>query len=284
MIKNVIKTELQTLKIDFIENYFHEIFFDFYIPERKVGFSVYNPYNNLSLGTSSRKQSYIKAKKCNLKGITNYFIWSTWEPEKIKDIIRSKLSKSLVIYARNCDFVKLSNKESKEFLIDNHLHGYIPASVVFALKHQNAVIQVLSFKKKDCNVFECSRLCTKQGVTVVGGASKLFSNALKILKKPDDKITIYSYAYRDLSPEYKNCVYSKLGFTFEGATQPSLYFLITKETTFPNGKTLQKGVYSRQKFQSHKLKKFLGISQEQLTEYNIYKIYDSGNLKFKIQI
>jgi len=86
---------------------------------------------------------------------------------------------------------------------------------------------------------------------------------------------MYTYADKDWSPSHKNTVYFKFGFDFLGDTGPSLFY-----TDFKN-------IFSRQKFQKHKLKKIFpktfdeSLSAKDILANNkIYPVYTSGNWKY----
>jgi hypothetical protein len=78
-------------------------------------------------------------------------------------------------------------------------------------------------------------------------------------------------------------VYFRLGFSFEGFTQPGLFYYLRHSVKTPNGQIIKEGVYSRLKFQAHKAKEmgFTSSSCAELSSYGICRVFDSGNLKFK---
>ena len=174
------------------------------------------------------------------------------------------------------EFKEVSAKDVKEFIDKYHLHGFLPASKYYALYNKDEIVQVMTVKIFNDYV-EISRLVSKSGCLVIGGFQKLLKNMIRQL----NPAKIISYAYRDITPDYKDSVYFKAGFTFDGYTNPGLFFYVKKDFTTPNGTFLKEGVYSRIKFQSHKLFKDFGFT-EPLKSYGIYKVYDSGNLKFSL--
>lgn len=79
------------------------------------------------------------------------------------------------IYARTCEIREITNKDSKQFLIENSIFGYRPASVVLGLYHNNELVMVYSFgnnyygRNKDTEII---RVCTKKDTQIIGGSSK----------------------------------------------------------------------------------------------------------------
>ena len=142
---------------------------------------------------------------------------------------------------------------------------------------EDSLYSVIGFRLKDKETLEISRFCSKAFYNIRGGFSKLLKHGLSYIKENYKEIKkITTYCDCDLTPNYKNSVYYKQGFKFKGRTQPSLRY-----TDFRN-------VWSRQKFQKHKLKNlFPDIYNDDLTELeilslkDIFPFYNSGNWKFE---
>ena len=259
---------------------------DILIPDANLGIEVngalthnseYSPFS----GGRFKPSNYHKQKTESAleNGIKLIHIWEHYDWKIIKDLIASKLGVyKHKIYARSLDFVEISSSDARQFLSKNHLHGFRPAARYFALVKDGTTYQVITYRKlEDC--YEISRLATELGCIVVGGFEKLLKNSVKLL----DTKKIISYAYRDITPDYRDSVYYKAGFTFDGYTIPSLFYYVRHNLVTPNGTILKEGVYSRIKFQKFKLFKDFGFTKE-LKDYQIYKVYDSGNLKFHLDL
>jgi hypothetical protein len=117
---------------------------------------------------------------------------------------------------------------------------------------------------KDCQ-YELLRLCYSQGLTVVGGASKLFSRFIK----DHNPESVISYSDRS---QNLGTVYQQLNFKFSHTSPPAYHYtkdLITIE--------------SRIKYQKHKLKNLLlefdpGLSEwENMVNNGYNRIWDCGN-------
>ena len=101
------------------------------------------------------------------------------------------------IYARKCAIKEISNKESKEFLNENHIQGYCTSKQQLGLFENKKLVSVMTFRKNRSSSpagsknyeFELLRFCCLKYTSVIGAASKLFGYFVK-LNSPN-KITNY---------------------------------------------------------------------------------------------
>jgi len=123
----------------------------------------------------------------------------------------------------------------------------------------------LNSKSKSNNEYEMLRFCNILNTNVVGGASKLFKYFINKYK-PEQVI---SYASRSYS---NGKLYEKIGFKLQHITKPNYYYIIDgiKNYRF----NFRKDILVKQGFDSTK------SEHEIMLERKIYRIYDSGNLKF----
>lgn len=219
----------------------------------------------------SKYLHYIKASKARRSKIKLLQIFEyDWMISKKRSIILSMISNTIGIssrvFARRCIIKKLSTSEQHKFFDNNHLYGKKPATVAYGLYLNDEVVCAMSFQDHKSH-WEVVRLATKIGLVVIGGASKLFKHFIS-LHNPE---LIRSYADRAIS---NGTVYYNLGFTCEGITKPGYKY-------FKNNK-----IYSRIKFQKHKLSSILPHFDNSRTELqnmfdNGYRaIWDAGHLKF----
>ena len=152
------------------------------------------------------------------------------------------------------------------------MQGSANSSIDIGLYNKyNELLGVMTFGKprfdRDAE-FELVRLCWKSGITVVGGANKLF-NYFVNKYKPNSVVT-----YSDIS-KFTGNIYTLLGFKPESKlTEPSYcwYNLNTKQ------------VLTRYQTMKHKLIES-GIGTEEETESEIMerhgfvRIYNCGNIK-----
>ena len=226
--------------------------------------------------TKEEKQHY-HINKTNLmeeKGYTLYHIFENeWLDESKKSIwvsiINDKLNKNNKIGARKCIIKEVPTKEARIFIDDNHIQGYNNSSIKIGLYYNNELMSIMTFGKSryDKNIeYELIRFCTKKGYTIQGGGTRL----LKYFERKYKPKSLISYANRRWS---QGNFYEKVGFIFSHNTVPNFFYF----------KIDEKVLWSRNKFQKHKLKDIFENFNPNLTgTENMYnngyrKIYDSGN-------
>lgn len=270
---------------DFLANYKETVFrnqkildkyeIDLYVPELKLGIEFHgNFFHTQTIVGQSRHKK--KADLAEDKGILLFQIYETeWNSKK--EILLSKIKSALGanerIFARKTKIVELDASAKNLFLEQNHIQGKDTSTVYFGLECGDKLVACITFGKSRYNKnydWELIRYCCVRNVNVVGGLSKLLSHFRKFHKG-----SIISYADRRYS---NGNLYKKTGFILDGVTEPGYvyYNIKTKE------------VFSRVKFQKHKLKNMPGYSPE-LSEYDIMKlngydrIWDAGQYRFVLR-
>lgn len=206
-----------------------------------------------------------------INGLTVYFhLWRDENKQKIyKSLINHKNNLSTKIFARKCEIREIQIDDYKKFCDENHLQGYISASIKIGLFFENELVSILSFSYIK-GIWNCQRYCTKLNHQIIGGFSKMLSYFEKTYKP----IKILSYSSKDISQE--DNVYRKNGFILVGESNIG-YCYIDKISNI---------TYSRQQFQKHKLI-YVDVDKE-LTEEQLVnkyfpcliKVLNKGNLKF----
>jgi hypothetical protein len=115
------------------------------------------------------------------------------------------------------------------------------------------------------DVYEMLRFCNKLNTLVIGGADKLF----KYFLKNYSPIEIIGYADRSWS---QGELYKKLGFIFLCKTKPNYYYVIDKNRKYRFN--FRKNILVKQGYDINK------TEHEIMLERKIYRIFDSGSLKF----
>jgi len=114
-------------------------------------------------------------------------------------------------------------------------------------------------------VYEMLRFCSKLNTSVIGGSEKVFKYFIENYKHKE----VISYADRSWS---QGELYKQLGFKLIHKTQPNYYYIIDKKRyhrfNFRKDKLVSEG------FDPNK------TEHEIMLERKIYRIYDSGSLKF----
>jgi len=237
---------------------------DIYLPNLNLGFE----FNGLWWHSEKYKDSKFHLNKTEFfkeRGIRIIHIWEDdWDNRG--EIVRSQISNILGktekrIFARNCYVREVSLKESKDFLKANHIQGSVNSVVKLGLYYENDLVSLMTFdhfegrKKMEHGSWNLSRFCNKIGITVAGGASKLFSYFIKNY----DVKRVVSYADLDWSV---GSLYYKLGFSLVSQTAPDYKYIF-------EGKRLHKGRFR---------KSITGVSESKL---GVLKIWNCGKLKFE---
>ena len=212
-----------------------------------------------------------KTLECNNKGIQLFHIFETDDIDIWKSMISNKLGLNNKIGARKCTVKEITNSIAKSFCTQNHLQGACNAKINLGLFYNDELLEVMTFGKPRYNKhyeFELLRLCTKKYYSVIGGASKLW----KCFCQKYSPKSVISYANRRFS---NGNIYETLGFDKVNETKPNYWYVKSGE------------LFSRLKFQKHKLKNILENYDEKLSEYENMKnnkyqrIFDCGNLVFE---
>ena len=217
-----------------------------------------------------------KTNQCEEAGYHLFQIFDTDDIDIWKSMISGKLGKNRKIYARKCCVAEISSEQCEKFCAQNHLQGSVGASVRLGLFYYNddemqgELVEVMTFGKSRYNKYmqyELLRLCTLKYTNVIGGASKLF----KYFVRKYNPTSIISYANRRFS---QGNIYNVLGFKFQGYSAPNYFYLV-------NG-----NLFSRVKYQKHKLKNVLKIFNPELSEVDnmhnngFYRVFDCGNIVY----
>jgi hypothetical protein len=256
----------------------HEL--DIYLPELKLAFE----FNGLFWHNELNKDNnyhYNKTEICEAQGIHLIHIYEDdwiYKQEIVKSRILNLLGKNVIkLYARKCIIKECNNSEIRDFLNTNHLQGFVGSQFKLGLYYNNELVSLMIFgkqrkplgsKNKD-DIFEMLRFCNKINTTVVGGANKLFNYFVKNYKPKE----VISYADRSWS---QGNLYKVLGFEYMDKTKPNYYYIVDgiREYRF----NYRKDILIKQGFEQYK------SEHEIMLERKIYRIYDSGSLKYIYKI
>jgi len=185
----------------------------------------------------------------------------------VKSILSSCFRKANRIYARKCYIITPSVTQVVSFLNNNHIQGYRSAPYSFGLSYDGELVALLTISKHNKYQYEMMRYCNRLNTVVVGGLSKLMDYFVDKYKPK----SMISYANRRY---FNGNSYEKVGFVLDGITSPNyMYFKKQK-------------VYSRHKFQKHKLPNVLDVFDQNETEsVNMFnngyrRIWDAGNFRY----
>lgn len=229
-----LETFLNTYSINFIKNtkkIISPFELDFFIPDYNFAIECNGSFWHSELNGKDKNYHLNKTIMCKNKEIKLLHIWEhDWINNKkcFESLILSNLNRLLKIPARKCTINTLTIEQYFSFLKENHIQGAIPSPFRYGLFFNDELVSVMGFTKSTyCkNSWELIRFCNKLGLTVVGGASKLFKEFIKTIKLG----TIVSYCHVD---KFSGCIYKKLGFTYTYTSAPNCYY--TKDyVTFKN--------------------------------------------------
>ena len=251
---------------------------DIYLPELKLAFE----FNGLYWHSEVNKENNYhlnKTEECKKQGIQLIHVYEDdwlYKQEIVKSMILNKLNQTPnKIFARKTKIKEINdNNLIREFLNKNHIQGFIGAKVKIGLFFNNELISLMTFGnrrvamgKKTTNVgeYELLRFCNKLSTNVIGGASKLF----KYFIDKYNPLEITTYADRSIS---QGKLYETLGFEFISKNEPNYYYIIDgiRHHRF----NYRKDLLVKQGFDPNKTERQIMIDRK------IYRIYDSGNLKF----
>lgn len=236
---------------------------DIWVPSMNIAIEYNGEYWHSSdrVGKTYHKD---KTVSCEEKCVQLLHIWAyNWinKQDIVKSIIRSKLGKSDVLYARKCQVKIVDNNDVREFFNNTHLKGYRNASITFALMFNAEIVMAMSFSRHREYEWELTRMASKLNTTVVGGMSRL----LAAFRKHTNARSVMSYVDRDISngKSYYGC-----GFELLKITEPS-YWYVGEE------------IIQRQSLnkQSRLKAGFTGSEDEYAKHLGLKRIDNSGNLK-----
>jgi len=243
---------------------------DFYIPSLKLAIEFNGLYWHSELAGRDRNYHKNKFKKCDEQGIT---LLQVFEQDLLfkENIVKARILNAMQknpnrLFARKLKVIIVNNQVAKKFFDENHLQSGINSKFNYGLvDNEDQLYAVMGFSKTRFSKnyeYEITRFSVKNGYSIPGAASKLFSSFVK----EHSPLSVVSYA--DLNWG-KGGVYLKLGFEFSHYTNPNYWYF----------RNLSE-IYSRVKFQKHKLPKelhHLGSEWDIMKHLKWNRYWDSGN-------
>jgi hypothetical protein len=185
----------------------------------------------------------------------------------IESMILSNMNLTKRVFARKLRFVNLDKNIARSFFESNHLQGWIKCQSAYGLLDENdEVISAITFGKsrydKQCEL-ELLRYCNKLNHTVIGGFTKLMTNAQKLLNFS----SVVTYSHRRL---FTGNVYEKFGFKKVRETRPG-YFWFNLKT---------KDILKRYSTQKHKLNTTMS-EIDHMKNLGYRRVFDCGQNVYK---
>ena len=256
----------------------HPYELDIYIPDLKLAFEFNGLYWHNEL-YKDKKYHLTKTELCEEQGIQLIHIYEDdWlnKTNIVKSMILNKLKKSTdKIYARKTKIKEITdNKLIREFLINSHLQGFLGSKIKLGLFFNDELVSLMTLGKRRIAMgkktneegeYELLRFCGKLNTNVIGGANKLFKYFVKTYQP---KI-ITTYADRSWS---QGNLYKQLGFIYNGKTEPNYYYIIDQKRYHRFG--FRKDKLINDGYDANK------TEHQIMLDRGIYRLFDSGNLKF----
>ena len=250
---------------------------DIYLPDLKLAFEFNGVYWHNELNKTD-DYHFIKTELCEKQNIQLIHIYEDdwiYKQDVIKSMILNKLGKSLnKIYARKTEVREITdNKLVREFLNKNHIQGFVGSKIKIGLFYKNELVSLMTFGKtrkplgqtSNENDWEMLRFCNKLNTNIIGGASKLF----KYFIKNYDFEEIITYADKSHS---NGKLYEILGFIYLHTSKPNYYYVI--DDIRHHRFNFRKDILIKEGYDANK------TEHQIMLERKIYRIYNSGNLKY----
>jgi hypothetical protein len=245
---------------------------DVFVPSKNFAIEFNGSYWHSEAVLSSseaRNKHWNKTKLCREKGIRLFHIFEhSWRDRKVQimNFIKSILGLSAIkIAARKCE---MNDFPCDWFLNENHIQKPPVCLKYFNLIYNNQTIACMTASRHhrqniEGNPVVLSRLCFKDGVTVQGGATKLFKYFVEWSKsKGYDRILSWSD-----NTFTEGGIYRILGFELINEYGPDYFYWDMKNDCYLSKQSQKKG--------------HTGCPKE-ITERNwcyergLYRIYDCG--------
>ena len=209
---------------------------DLYYPKYNIGIEYNGSVYHASIGGVYKdmpryyhRDKFLKAKEKGVHLVTIFDVdWET-NKERIKMYLDSIFKPSKKIFARKCTINKIDKKTADKFTDKYHIQGKARLNTInYGLFYNDELVSVMSFgsyrlRKHIEGQYELHRYCVKAGITVIGGASKLF----KTFEREYAPDSILSFSDNDY---FLGNLYNILGFKNAGQSVPRYYwFLDNKE-------------------------------------------------------
>lgn len=280
--QNTIANHIEKLGFDVISNTKNIITpyeLDIYVPDKKFAMEFNGSawHSELMLSSAkARRVHFNKYKRCKSEGIELFHLFErTWETRQsqVMNLLKSKLGCNEKIFARKCT---INNDHCPSFIDDNHIQ---PAPSLtkkyFNLLHDGEIVGSMTaathhrLQLEDSIVL--SRLCFKDGITVVGGASRLFK-AFKIWASSEGYKKIISWSDNIYTT---GGIYQTLGFELEDESEPDYFYW-----------DMRRNEYVAKQSQSKKKSKCPAhmTEREWAMERGLYRIYDCGKKRWVFKI
>lgn len=257
----------------------HPLELDFYIPAHNLAVEFCGLYWHSQSLKPDKNYHYNKWKLCQDQGINLLTIFEdeyTQNPTfwLNKIAYMCKVMKTKHIPARKCKIVTVNNSIKKNFCNLYHIQKDATSSINYGLEYENELVAVMTFSirmymNKTKKEIELVRFCSKNNITVQGGAGKLLSHFLKTNSGFDSVISFSDNRYSDGN------VYKALGFRLMKDIPTDYMYLLNYTSK-----------HHKFGFRKDKIAKKFGVDVSEKTENQLMqelgfdRIWDCGKKKW----
>jgi hypothetical protein len=273
-ISNNISTEIIRNNRTILDNKYE---LDIYIPNLKIALE----FNGLYWHDELHKENNYhlnKTELCEKQGIQLMHIWEDdwlYKQDIIKSIILNKLGQTPnEILSEKCEIKELNNiKIIRDFLNNNHIKGFVASKIRIGLFYENELVSLMTFCNSNISInkneYELISFCNKLNTNIIGSINKLLNYFVNNYN-PEKIIT---YINRSIS---QGELYKINGFEYESHIKPNYCYVI--DGLRNNKLNYRKNILVKQGYDINKTEHQIMIDRK------IYRIYDSGQLKFVYKI
>lgn len=258
---------------------------DAWCPDHAIGFEFNGLYYHSDAFPDARRRHYDKSKLVESAGGRLVHIWSddwTYRRSAVESLIKAALGLLPKLGARECTVAPVSADDAKTFLNTYHVQGYTSA-VYLGLWHGGVLVACMGFAPARSargepapGVFELVRYAASH--RVAGGGSKLLQAWVRSMRTDGTQWTSL-VTYCDLA-QFSGKLYTGMGFTLVKRSGPDYKIIKAGADRRLHKSNVQKA----------KLKVLLGdkyddskTEAQMCAENYIYRIWDSGKLKFELR-
>ena len=247
---------------------------DIYLPELKLAFEFNGVYWHNELNKPN-DYHFSKTNRCEHKGIKLVHIYEDdwyYKNDTIKSSILELLNKNPILDIKNYKISEVSDLESKKFVLENSLKHEIASRINLGLYVDSKLVSLMSFnrlsyKNFPLNSYNLVRFCNKNYLSIPNSFDILLKEFLKSVSSGSK---IVSFVDRGNSNEE---YFKRNGFKEVNRSEPEYQYVVdgirTYKANFSKSELVKAG------FDSTKTEHQIMLERE------IYRIYDSGSLKFE---
>lgn len=253
---------------------------DILLPGKEIAIEV----NGLFWHSERHVERNSHKEKLDLLRDLGYRLIVVWEDDwkyrrnAIENILKNAVSSMPRVGARKCSLSTVSKTEADAFYNQWHIQGKTQYSFTQGLYLEGELVMCMSFRSRGGATGEWELVRMASSTPVMGGASKLFTSALPLLRQRGGKRVI-SFSDDSL---FTGESYEAMGFAFNGKLKPDYQYVFEKNPNIRH----HKFKFRKQRFQTNPELFFEeGRTERQLALMNgLVRVWDYGKTRFVINL